>query len=362
MFEFLTRRVLNPPAFGLDISDLTLKFVGLGRQGREHSLRYFGEMPIPPGVVMDGEIKKEDDLIAVLIGGLRTAAGKIMRERFVVASLPEEKSFVRVIELPGIKPEDVGHAVRWELEGVVPLSFKDITFDYQLLMRLAGSDDHRDVLITAFPRKIVESYHRVLAAAGLVPLALELESQAISRAIIAPELLSRPQIIIDSGALRTSFIIFAGGSLIFTKSISVGGHDFETAIAKSLGLSEAEARQVKIAAGLSKIYRSGQVFQALEPQLRALTAELERELWFYRDHPAKRHRSLGDIERIILCGGDANLIGLDKYIATTIKKPTVLGNPFANVKLESGAIPPIPRNEALKYTTALGLALRAAQE
>lgn len=355
MFNALTRSVLEPPAVGIDISDLTIKFVRLSRLRHargEVELDYFGEIEIPAGVVVDGEIKKEPDLAAILKERFRTIVKRFSRDRFCIASLPEEKSFVRVVELPNVKSEDVARALRWEVEGVIPLPIDDIYYDFESAP--ASLSDRREILITAFPRVIIETYHRVLRQAGFTPLALELESQSISRAVIETPSFLDPVIIIDIGASRTSFIIFAAGSLVFTKSIRVGGRDFENAIADRLGVSADEARAIKIEAGLNKSYRGGQAFEALSQHLAAIVAELGRQMQFYQGHAGRR----GDIRRIILCGGDANLVGIEKYIATAVKKLTVLGNPFANLKLQPGIVPPIPKNQSLKYTTALGLALR----
>ena len=360
MFRILTRRILQPPTFGLDISDITIKFSRLLRRPAGIALEYFGEVTMPEGIVVSGEIVKPEELTRILKKELRTADGRRVAERYCIASLPEEKSFVRLVDLPNITPEEIAQAMRWEVEGVVPLPFDQIFFDYELMPAIPSAREHRDVLLIAFPRNIVESYHRVLSDGGLIPLALELESQAISRSLIRGVSVPPSLLFVDIGAARTSFIIFGGGSLIFTKSISVGGRAIESAIARELGVSPEEARQIKIEAGLNKNYREGKVFTSLLPHLTAITSELEQQLVFYRDHPAKLHTSLGQIERVVLCGGDANLIGLPRYLASAIKRPVVLGDPFVNFELAPGAIPPIPKNQSLKYTTAIGLALRAA--
>ncbi len=379
MFQSLTRRVLEPPAFGLDISDLTVKFCRL-LEGRDSILLdAFGEIDIPEGIVVSGEIKKPTDLARILGGELRTSEGKKIRDRYCIASLPEEKSFVRVVDLPNLKPGDIAKAIRWEVEAVVPLPVDQIIFDYESVPApvaggtpemvgknsdavqpvAMGTQDTRAVLLTAFPKDVIASYHQVLRSAGFFPLAIELESQAISRALVSDATRQHPTIIVDIGTTRTSFIIFAGGSLVFTKSITVGGHNFESAISEKLGVSVDEAREVKIEAGLNKNYREGKVFEALMPHLSTITNELDQQITFYQNHPAKHHEAQGGIDQIILCGGDANLIGLEKYISTTIKKRTLLGDPFINFHFLEGTIPAIPKSKSLKYTTAIGLALRA---
>ncbi|OHA10000.1 MAG: hypothetical protein A3A44_01300 [Candidatus Sungbacteria bacterium RIFCSPLOWO2_01_FULL_60_25] len=351
--------MLRPPAFGLDISDLTVKFIRVVERRGAFALDGFGEIGVPPGVIVGGEIKREADLILLLQKGLRTEDGRRIRERFCVASLPEEKSFVRMIEIPKMRAEDVGNAVRWEVEGVIPLPQNEIYFDYEPMPSLAGAD-HRDVLLTAFPRILVDSYHRVLTAAGFLPIALELESQAITRAIVTEVLARTPAVIIDIGATRTSFIISAANSIVFTKSISVGGRDFEHAIAQALGVDAERARKIKIEAGLDRQAEGGKVFAALVPELTAIATELEQQFWFWRDHTATRHPGIGDINTVILCGGDANLVGMEAFFATAIRKEVVRGNPFAKLSFSPGAIPPIARNLSLKYTTAIGLGIRAA--
>lgn len=360
MFESLTRRVLEPPAIGLDISDLTVKFVALKRRGSAAEIEAFGEASIPEGVVVDGEIRREADLANTLAAELRSASGRGVRHRYCVASLPEEKSFVRILELPALKAEDIGPAVRWEVEGVIPLAFDQIYYDFEPMAEGTAPPAHRDVLITAFPRTIIHSYQNVLQAAGFVPLALELESQAISRAVIAPPVGSTSLIIVDIGAVRTSFIIFAGGSLFFTKSIPVGGRDIERAIAEGLKVDPNEARRIKMEVGLESAGSRANIPQLLDPILVRIASELEQQLWFFRDHPKRKYEEFPDIGAVYLCGGDANLTGLVRYLASAVKIPVELANPFMRFALPPGAVPPIPKNESLKYTTAIGLALRAS--
>jgi len=47
---------LFPAAFGLDLSDLSMKAVWLNRTGQHDSIVSFGSVPLPVGSVIDGEI------------------------------------------------------------------------------------------------------------------------------------------------------------------------------------------------------------------------------------------------------------------------------------------------------------------
>ena len=112
MIPFLSKRIndlLHPPFFGLDISDLTIKFLKVARNDNSASKKidYFGEIEIGTGIIEEGEIKKVGELGAILKNNLKDSRGKSVSEKFVVASLPEEKSFVRIIQLPTDEVLDV---------------------------------------------------------------------------------------------------------------------------------------------------------------------------------------------------------------------------------------------------------------
>src|SRR3989344_924781 len=358
--SFISRRIkniVNPPFFGMDISDLTIKFLRVSDGGgTKKTIKYFGEINIEPGIIVEGEVKNESSLSEILKKNLKDSEGKRVHEKFVVASLPEEKSFVRIIQLPKLKPSELATAVRWELEGNIPLPLDQVYFDYEVVGQEKPSD-HTDVLITAFPRIIVDSYTEALKSAGLYPLALELESQAISRACITPD--TKSVIILDVGMTRTSFIVFGGGSIILTLSIPFGGQTLNSAIADKLKVPNKEAEALKKTHGLDKQYKNGTLFEAMSPFLKTLVEEVQKQIWFYKEHSEHRHGSPSDIEKILLVGGDANLIGLEKYLAVALKRPVLMADPFVNVY---GAgykvIPSIEKNASLKYTTSIGLALR----
>ena len=50
---------LKPEAFGLDISDLSLRIAKLKKRGKFFRLVSWGEAKIKPGIVEQGEIKNE---------------------------------------------------------------------------------------------------------------------------------------------------------------------------------------------------------------------------------------------------------------------------------------------------------------
>jgi type IV pilus assembly protein PilM len=373
--EFLT---LKPEAFGLDISDLSLKIIKLKKKRGVLSLASFGETEIKPGIIRAGEIKDEKKLAEIIKEAMEKVKGEKIKTKYVVASLPEEKAFLQVITLPRMSEEDLKSAVIYEAENYIPLPIEEVYLDSQIVPPVYNHLDHFDVLIAALPKKTVDPYISSLKLAGLKPKALEIESLAITRALIKNEITTSPVLLIDLGATRTSFIIFSGHSLRFTSSIPVSSGAFTEIISKALGVNLAEAEKLKIKHGLEekiqikikgekieKERERGKIFEALVPALVDLIQQIKRCLEYYQTHAAHEHLPPDGkgVSKILLCGGGANLKGLTDSLSLQLKIPTELGNPWINILPEpQKEVKELPFEESLKYTTALGLALRGIKE
>jgi len=249
MLEILN---LRPKTFGLDISDLSLKIVKLKKRGELYNLASFGEEKIKPGIIKEGEIKDEDKLAEIIKTGLRRVKGEKLKTKYVIASLPEEKSFLQVIQMPRMSKEDLKSAVIYEAENYIPLPIQEVYLDSEIISPVNNHSDKFNVLLVALPRKTVDSYLSSLKKAGLQPEALEIESLSVARALIKNKATTSPILLVDLGETRTNFAVFAGHTLRFTSSISVSAGNFTEIISKNLGLSLAEAERLKMKYGLEK--------------------------------------------------------------------------------------------------------------
>lgn len=351
---------LRLPVMGLDISDSSIKYIKFSTGGGI-KIDFWGDTKIPLGIIVDGEIKEEDKLVAIL-RELHSSMGRTLRSSFAAVSLPEEKSFWRVVQLPKMKHEDVRNAIRWELEANIPLPVEDLIFDYEVIEPPKNHLDHMDIAVAAFPKETVDSYVRALRQADFTPYALELESQAIARAIISNLDSGTATLIVDFGKLRTSFVIVAGGSIVYTATIDLGGNILEAHIAKDLGVSEEKAVSIKKEVGLNIRALEGKVYSALLPSIASLVGELKRVIEYYERHREHFHGASSHVDEVLLTGGDANLLGLDTYLAANLAIPVRRADPWVAVKTRLRyPIPPITSNLALGYTTAIGLALRGVR-
>ncbi len=363
MLKVLT---LKPEIFGLDISNSSLKIIKLKKRRKSFVLASFGEQRIKPGIIEGGEVKDEKALVEIIKEGVSKVKGEKLRTKYVICSLPEEKSFLQVIQMPKIRRKDLERAVQYEAENYIPLPIDEVYLDSQIIPPVCDHLDHTDVLIVAFPKKVVDPYVSCLKKAGLRLKVLELESLAVARALVKKEVVPYRLLLIDLGTIESSFIIFSGHSLRFTSAIPVFSQKFTEAIAKDLKVDLEKAEKLKLKYGLEgKHSRGKEISEALNPVLAELVEQIKKRLNFYRTHSSHEHLPPGPkgIRKIFLCGGGANLKGLADFLSGQLKVPVDLGNPWVNVlpglQKETTRL---PYRESLKYATAFGLALRGVRE
>lgn len=353
---------LKPESFGLDISDLSMRMARLAKKGDSLKLASFATWTIPPGIIEEGEIKDKKTLSQIIKKSLREVRGEKIKLKQVVCSLPEEKSFLDVIQLPRVKKEELRTAIGYEIENYIPLPLKDVYFDCEIIKPVSNHPRYLEVLITATPKKIVDSYLEVLKMGGLLARVFEVECLSIARALVPGAKSLKPLLIIDFGGTRTTFIIFSGRSLRFTSTIPVSSQKLTESISKTLKVDFKKAEKLKWQHGLEG---EKKVFEAMIPPLTDLVEQIKTHLDYYRSHEKgdKMVHNGKELEKILLCGGGANLKGLVGFLAQNLKVGVELGNPWVNI-LESPLkeVPELSFKESLGYTTTLGLALRAVYD
>jgi type IV pilus assembly protein PilM len=245
MFKILA---LTEEAFGLDINDLSLKIAYLEKKHGGFNLVSYGEAKISPSMIEDGAIRDEEGLAKIIKSACSTVKGKKLKTNYVIASLPEEKSFLQVIQMPKMTEEELRLAVPLEAENYIPMPIDEVYLDFQVISPIKDKEylNHLEVLIVAMPRKIVDSYVSCFKKAGLTPIILEAESEAIARALVKKETNSSLLILVDFGENNTDFIVFSGNSIRFTCSIPISSQLLTNAISESLKISFKEAEKLKI--------------------------------------------------------------------------------------------------------------------
>lgn len=363
--------------FGLDISDISLKLMQLSGKSSKFEVEAYSDLPLPKEVMSGDKISNPAVLIQSIKEIIRVPKfGKVTTPR-VVASLPETKCFVRVIQMPAVSEAEAKEAIPWEAEAYIPLPISQVYLDWLILnpTEKAGDENKMTVLITAAPKDYIDDLAGILRAAGLVAVALEAESQATARSIVAKNT-DETVLIADINTIRTSLIIYDRGVLQFTSSLPIAGNMMTESIAKTLSVSFEEAEKLKRQIGVgepgggtdAKI--AGKVRRAILPIVDNLVEEMRNTIRFYEEHsPAG-----GKITKLLLVGGSSKLKHLPSFLHDEFTHGPALehalrslpgmkvelGNPWINV-LDKGQTPPMSRENSLSYATAIGLAMRETE-
>lgn len=345
---------LHKTIFGLDISDHTLRIVKLAARGKKIFLESYGDISLPEGTIVQGEIQHESQLILFINDLLKSVKGKKIHQKNVIAVLPETKTFIKVITLKQTDDkEKIRSEVEAEIKNHIPLPLEEIYIDWQIV---ASQGSELDVLVGAAPKETVEAYAAVIEKSGLTPYALEIESAAILRSLQPPkdETLDA-KIIVDLGAVRSGLIVYDHGTVQFTASLPLSGSEVTQTIAAKLGITFEEAEKIKIQNGLDDTKQKTEVLEILKPKIDEFIGYMERAILFYRHNYKHPH----EISEIVLCGGGANFLNLNKIITEKINLPVTIGNPLQKIQQKSKL--QIPPDKQMSFTTAVGLALRAIE-
>jgi len=347
-----------PSAFGLDLSDLSIKAVWLEREGKRDIVSSFGSVPLPLGSVVDGEIVNVQIVQDAIKTLLEKAGPHRLKTRKVICSLPEVKAFLRIISLPTMAPKEAKEAIKWEIEANIPLTLDQVYYDWQILDKnLMQEKGKMSVLVVAVARSVVDQFHSVLTSAGLEVVGLETESVAQARGLLSEKDESRTTLIVDIGDRRSSFLMAIGSTTCFTSSVPLSSQMITDSISKSLQIPFAEAEEIKIKQGLGSLAIQSPVMKAALPVLESIATEIEKSIDFYLNNL----RYSESVDSIILCGGGANMQGLIPFLSRRLGRLVEFGNPWVNINLGK-QMPLIDRNHSVQYSTAIGLALRGLDE
>lgn len=347
-------KFLTMPATGVDITDNTVRFLALHQTKAGKRIKCKGSYPIESGVIKDGKITDKAKLIEILT--------QVQRENdieFVHASLPEQQAYLFQATIPNeaVDNEQLQTILEFKLEENVPISSRDLVFDYEIAER---TSDDIILNIIAYPYDFVADYVEVFSAAGFKTRSFEIEAQSLARAVI-PRHHNGTYMIVDFGKMRTGIAIVSEQVLRFTSTVSVGGDTLTRAVQKNFGVTKEEADKIKNEKGFARYKENAELLETLISTVSVLRDEISRHYNYWNTHSGEGEKNRSKVDKIILCGGSANLAGLPEYLASDINVVVEVGNVWANTFSLNDVIPDIEHRYSLAYATVIGLALKGME-
>lgn len=307
---FPTPKFIDIPYAGISISDTSIRCIKFTKRNGNLHIEKYVEKSVPPGAIVGGQINNIDEIINIL-----SEIKKNLKINYVKISLPEEKAYLFTAKIPLVGKDEIRSAVESKIEENVPVSPLELTFDYKLFER--DDENYIDVVVSALPIALVDSYVEMANKSELTLLSLEIESQAITRSLVSSGS-EDTVLVINFGIDKVGLYVSRSGVVRFTSTVLIKG---ETANNPAY-----------------------------------LVQEIKRLYTYWHTLKENVRKPEKQISQILICGE-----GFDEstfsFIASHINTPTSLANVWLNVFDINKTIPEISFNESLKYACVIGLAL-----
>lgn len=322
-------------AIGLDIGSSAVRVAEVEtRRGRRVRLTRYGQVPLPPGAVVDGDVMDP----AVVADGLRelwSATG--LRPRNVAVGLASQKITVRQIELPHLPEAEIAEAVRVQAQDQLPIAAEQALLDYVMM---------------------VERLLAAVTAAKLRPVLVDLDAFALLRSVGSSTTTTEgAELIVDVGANVTKIAVHHGGRPLFVRMVRLGGDAVTRQLQKALDLSWEEAEGAKLDA--SEAVAAGADLDPEDERPRVLQEGVRRVVTEVR-HSLEFFRSQHDVqvERLILSGGGSLAPNLRQQLHSDLELPVDQADPLRAMEPagQSGT-PVVPPGEIPFLAVPVGLAL-----
>ncbi|HEY0006455.1 MAG TPA: type IV pilus assembly protein PilM [Pyrinomonadaceae bacterium] len=348
----LKRGLSKKNLVGLDIGSNSVKAVELQGKPGNLELVTLGCETLQQDTVVDGQIMELNDVSNVISNIFREHNIKTQR---VAAGVSGHSVIVKNIVVPQMSEEELQESFSWHAEEHIPFDIMDVSLDYQITGQTA---DALHVLMAACKRDKIANLKQAIQLSGKQPAIVDVDAFALQNCY---EINYQPQpdqivALLNIGAATMNINILNGTRSVFTRDVSVGGHQYTSLLQKELGLTFEQAEAVKRGMPLPE----GSEVRAIEPILETvsdiLALEISKTFDFYRA-TAEDHEAA--VQKILLSGGGSKLKGLPEFLSGRFEIPVEVLDPFKQIRVDARRFDPEYMREVVpEMAVAVGLALR----
>ncbi len=359
---------------GIDIGSSSIKVVQIRRRAGQAVLETYGELALGPYSGL--EIGRATHLPA---DKLSEALNDVLRESNTTTkrcgiAIPLPSSLVSLIEMPAVPNAQLATMIPLEARKYIPVPVSEITLDWWVIPQAEDKSPSADVphpeayasnvptppvtgkvdvLVVAIHNEAINKYQDIVRRTGIESSFFEIEVFSTMRAVLEED--GATVMIFDLGAGSTKLYIVDRGVIRVSHTINRGSQEITLAMSRSMGITVAEAENIKRTDGLEYRKDGVDVPQIMSATLNFVFSEANRVLLNFERKYNK------PISGVILTGGGINLKGLSDMAASAFQAPVVIANPFAKVQAPA-FLDPVLKGAGPEFAVAIGVALRKLQE
>jgi type IV pilus assembly protein PilM len=340
---------------GLDITTSSVKLIELSMAGGQFRVESYAAEPTPHNAINEKAIVDAEAVGEAIRRAVKRSGAK---SREAAVAISGDAAITKVIQMPkNLNEADLEGQVEMQADQYIPFPMEEVSYDFQRIGPSEKDPEMMDVLLVATRTENVEQRQAAVQAAGLTAKLVDVEAFALENAckLLTHQMpdggIDRTIAVIDFGASSTTFSVLKDLKVIYTRDFAFGGQQLTEEIMRTYGLSMEEAGRAKKEGGLPSNYQP----EVLDPFIDDMTQQVSRSLQFYLASGSGREQP----EKILVCGGCANIAGVDDVIASRVGIPSERGDPLGQMKLSSRAKAQAVKKDATALLTACGLALRS---
>lgn len=329
---------------GIDISPTGIKVMAIDT--KKMSVQGYGSVDLDPFKLQESMVKGTPFLAQGLQELLTTKLVGKLPSNHVALSIPTSKTYSRMMTIPISAIKNLRGAIELEAEQYIPIPASELNLDYQIIEK---TDENVTVLLSAVPKRIVETILAATTQAGLEVIMIEPGISSLARIITRTEEGHLPTVLVDIGSANTDIGILDKYVRV-TGGVSVGGNTFTLAISRKMKVSLETAHQLKVLNGLGAGEKQTKIISALQPELDHIGMEIQKIIRYYSERIGANKR----IEQVIIVGGGSSVPGLGEYFTDSLVLPARVASPWQ--MLDFGKLPQPSKQFKPRYITCAGLA------
>jgi type IV pilus assembly protein PilM len=206
------------------------------------------QVPLPPGVVVGGEVR-QPEVVAEALRELWSKAG--VKSKQVHLGVGNQRVVVRELALPWLPEKELRDTLGFQVQEFIPMASDEAVLDFDPLGEMdQGGRRMVRILLVAAHKPMVNALVEAALAARLDPQGIDLTPFAVTRAVGAGDDgldldSSGDEAIVDIGAQVTSICVHDRGVTRFVRMLPSGGRDITLALASVLGVDDETAERLK---------------------------------------------------------------------------------------------------------------------
>jgi type IV pilus assembly protein PilM len=343
---------------GLDVGTAAVRAAEV-RFGRgTPALVRFGQVALPPGAVVSGEVVDAAAVSAAIKRLWREAGFKGTR---VVTGVSGARVVARSADLPAMSEDDLRSSLGFQVQELIPIPLDEAILDHQVLEPMVAEDgsERMRVLVVAAHRDMVRSLLAALDGAGLQAERVDLVPFALIRALYAPDFDdladdagSSAEAIVDIGAGVTNVVVHEHGVPRFIRSLPGGGTDLTDAIAADLDVDFEEAEALKRRSD-DDDDEATQARQIASAAMAPVLEEVRGSLDFWQAQSLDQQ-----LRRVLVVGGTTRTDDVMRRLELVLGTPVARGSAFGRVDVTEAGLDARSLEAARSVgAVAIGLAL-----